>query len=95
MKRYYTYIITNRKNGTIYTGMTNDLKVRVYQHKYKLVKGFSSKYNLTKLVWFEEHRTPYKAIDREKQIKSWKRYKKVNLIEANNPNWNDLYEGLF
>jgi len=95
MKRYYTYIISNRKNGTIYTGMTNDLKVRVYQHKYKLVKGFSSKYNLTKLVWFEEHRTPYEAIDREKQIKGWKRYKKVNLIEANNPNWNDLYEGLF
>ncbi|PKD44615.1 GIY-YIG nuclease family protein [Rhodohalobacter barkolensis] len=95
MKCYYTYIITNRKSGTIYTGMTNDLAVRIYQHKQKLVPGFSKKYNLNKLVWFEEHRTPQDAIDREKQIKGWKRYKKIALIEEMNPQWMDLYKGLF
>ena len=89
MKSYYVYIMTNR-SGTLYTGVTNDLKRRVYEHKQKLVPGFTSKYNITRLVFFEETPDVYTAIAREKQIKGWLRAKKIELIEAMNPKWQDL-----
>lgn len=83
---------TNRKRGIIYTGMTNDIVQRIYQHKNKTYKGFSSRYNLDKLVWYEEFEWVRDAIAREKQIKGWTRAKKIALIEKYNPNWNDLYD---
>ena len=90
----HTYIVTNKKRGTLYTGVTSDLAVRVYQHKTKVFKGFTSRYNLDKLVWFEEHPRIVDAIAREKQIKGWTRKKKITLIEDYNPLWRDLYEFL-
>ena len=91
MRPYYTYIVTNKKRGILYTGMTNDLAGRAYQHKNKLVKGFTSRYNLNILVWFEEFQWVNDAIAREKQIKGWSRKKKIALIESFNPDWKDLY----
>ena len=91
-KRYFVYIITNKKNGVLYTGITNNLARRVYEHKEKLISGFTSKYNLTKLVFFEETHDVKAAIAREKQIKGWLRKKKIELIESRNPDWNDLSE---
>lgn len=93
-KMYYTYIVTNKKRGIPYTGMTNNLITRVHQHKHKLVKGFTSRYNLDKLVWFEVFDYVNDAIAREKEIKGWSRMKKFALIEKLNPNWVDLYEKL-
>ena len=90
----HTYIVTNRKRGTLYTGVTSNLSKRIYQHKTKYYKGFSSRYNLNKLVWFEEHARIVDAIAREKQIKGWVRKKKIELIEGFNPEWRDLYEEL-
>lgn len=75
--------------------MTNNIVERVYQHKQKLVKGFTSRYNLDKLVWFEEFEWVHEAIDREKQIKGWTRKKKIALIESMNPDWIDLYDQLY
>jgi putative endonuclease len=89
MKSYYVYIMTN-KSKTLYTGVTNDLIRRVYEHKHKLIPGFTQKYNITKLVYYEETSDVYSAIAREKQIKGWLREKKINLIESMNPNWVDL-----
>ena len=89
MKTYYVYIMTNH-SGTLYTGVTNNLERRVYEHKYKLVPGFSKKYNITKLVYCEEGKDADVALAREKQIKSWPRSKKVELIESLNPEWKDL-----
>jgi putative endonuclease len=91
-KSYFVYIITNKKNGVLYTGITNNLARRVYEHKEKLISGFTSKYNLTKLVFFEETHDVKAAIAREKQIKGWLRKKKIELIESRNPDWNDLSE---
>ena len=91
MKTYYVYIMTNR-SGTLYTGMTNDLKRRVYIHKQKLVEGFTKKYRIDRLLYFEETSSVESAIAREKQIKSWSREKKVKLIEEVNPTWADLSE---
>ena len=91
MKQYYVYIMTNH-SGTLYVGMTNDLHRRVWQHKQKLVEGFTKRYNITRLVHFEETPDVTAAIAREKQIKSWRREKKVRLIERVNPNWDDLSE---
>ena len=93
-KTYYTYIVTNKKRGIPYTGMTNDLIARVYQHKHKLVKGFTSRYNLDKLVWYEVFDHVVDAIAREKEIKGWSRKKKIALIEKMNMNWDDLYDQL-
>ena len=91
-KRYFIYIMTNKKSGVLYTGITNNLARRVYEHKEKLISGFTSKYNLTKLVFFEETHDVKAAIAREKQIKGWLRKKKIELIESRNPDWNDLSE---
>ena len=89
MKQYYVYIMTNR-SGTLYTGMTNDLKRRVYQHKRKLIPGFTTKYNIMRLVYYEETNDVRAAIAREKEIKGWLRKKKIALIESTNPKWKDL-----
>ena len=90
MRQYYVYILTNKKQGVLYTGVTNNLERRMYEHKNKLIPGFASKYNLKKLVYFEETIDVSAAITREKQIKGWLRKKKVALIELENPKWNDL-----
>jgi putative endonuclease len=89
MKQYYVYILTSN-SGTFYTGMTNDLQRRVGQHKQKLIPGFTSRYNVNRLVYFEVFNEPQQAIAREKQIKGWVRRKKIALIEEENPTWRDL-----
>jgi len=89
MKKYYVYIMSNRSK-TLYTGMTNNLERRVAEHKTKSIEGFTKKYNITKLVYYEEFDAPLEAIAREKQIKGWLRRKKIELIETQNPDWNDL-----
>ena len=89
MDQYYVYIMTN-KSMTLYTGVTNDLKRRVYEHKQKLIPGFTAKYRIAKLVYFEATADVYTAIAREKQIKGWLRVKKISLIESINPDWRDL-----
>ena len=94
MNEYYVYIMTN-KSRTLYAGVTNDLKRRVYQHKHKLIPGFTSKYNITHLVYFETTPDIKAAIAREKQIKGWLRSKKIALIESVNPTWQDLSAGWF
>ena len=88
---YYVYILTNRHNKVLYTGVTNDLKRRVYEHKNKLVEGFTKRYNIDKLVYFEMYKDIRLALNREKEIKGWLRVKKLALIEEKNPNWDDLY----
>ena len=94
MGQYYVYIMTNRSQ-TLYTGVTNDLQHRVYEHKQKLVDGFTKKYNLTKLVYYESTDDVRSAIGREKQIKGWLRAKKIALIESMNPQWRDLSDGWY
>lgn len=93
MKTYYVYILSN-KSKTLYIGVTNNLQRRMYEHKNKLIDGFSRKYNLTKLVYYEICQDVKNAIQREKQLKDWHRDWKVKLIESKNPNWDDLSEGL-
>ena len=92
--QYYVYILTNRR-GTLYVGHTNDLVRRVYEHKRKTTDGFSSRYNLDSLAYYEETSDVYEAITREKQIKGWLRRKKVALVEASNPSWRDLSHGWY
>ncbi|HYA13660.1 MAG TPA: GIY-YIG nuclease family protein [Syntrophales bacterium] len=92
MKNFYVYILCSKRNGTLYIGVTSDLIKRVYEHKNKLVGGFSKKYNVHRLVWYEMHETAEGAIIREKQIKKWNRQWKLNLVERVNPEWDDLYE---
>jgi len=94
MAQYYVYIMTNRSR-TLYTGVTNNLERRVYEHKQKLVEGFSKRYNLTMLVYYEATGDVRSAIRREKQIKGWLRRKKVALIESVNPQWKDLSCGWY
>lgn len=89
MNGYYVYILTNRSK-TIYTGVTNDLQRRLYEHRNKMIPGFTSKYRIDKLVYFEETNDIKVAIAREKQIKGWLRAKKIALIESINPQWEDL-----
>ena len=91
---YYIYILTNKDNKVLYTGVTNNLLRRVYEHRSKHVKIFTSKYNVSKLVYYEEAEDVYGAISREKQIKGYVRAKKVKLIESINPEWKDLYKVL-
>ena len=91
---YYVYLLASRKDGSIYLGVTNDIVRRIYEHRTKAVRSFASKYNITRLVWFEIYDDPISAISREKELKKWKRTWKVELIEAENPQWNDLYESI-
>lgn len=91
MKQYYVYIMTNNSR-TLYTGVTDDLVRRVYEHRNKLIEGFTRKYNITRLVYYEITSDVRVAIQREKQIKGWLRKKKIALIEAANPEWKDLGE---
>ena len=93
-KQYYVYIMTNKTNRVLYTGITNDLKRRVYEHKAKLVEGFTKKYNVNRLVYYEASREVESAILREKQIKGGSRGKKIRLVETINPKWKDWYDEL-
>ncbi len=90
-KQFYVYIMTNRPRfHVLYTGITGNLPRRVFEHKNKLIAGFTRRYNLTRLVYYESFAYPYAAIDREKEIKGWRRSKKIRLIESMNPHWYDL-----
>ena len=93
MKQSYVYILTNKNNTVLYTGVTSNLVKRIYQHKSKTFKGFAAKYNCEKLVYFETFDSIEMAIEREKQIKNYIRYKKLNLIKHHNPEWKDLADG--
>jgi len=90
-RKFYVYILTNKINGTLYIGITGDLIERTEQHKKKEIKGFTKKYNLTRLVYYEIYENPQDAIYREKQLKKWKRQWKLELIEKENRDWRDLY----
>ena len=94
MENYYVYILANRRNGTLYIGVTDNLIRRVYEHKNNLVDGFTKKYEIHDLVYFETTDSVVSAITREKQLKKWNRSWKLKLIEKDNPNWNDLYKNL-
>ncbi|WP_315798110.1 MULTISPECIES: GIY-YIG nuclease family protein [unclassified Bradyrhizobium] len=94
MKQPCVYIMANRRNGALYVGVTSDLPKRAYQHREGLVPGFTKTYGCKLLVWYEVHETMVAAIEREKQIKAGSRKKKLALIEAINPQWNDLYDAL-
>jgi putative endonuclease len=94
MKQYYIYILTSR-SGTLYTGITNNLHRRVYEHKHKLIEGFTTKYNVDRLVYYESFPNVRDAIGREKQIKGYRRSKKIALIESMNPKWQDLSDGWY
>ena len=93
-KQYYVYIMTNKNNTVLYTGVTSDLKKRVFQHKEKLADGFTSKYNVSKLVYYQIAQSAFAAISREKQIKGGSRAKKIELIDRLNPDWKDLSDTL-
>ena len=93
-RQYYIYIMTNTRNTVLYTGVTSDIKRRVYEHKEKLVGGFTRKYNITKLVYYELFNEVHDAISREKQIKGGSRQQKIDLINSMNNGWRDLYEEL-
>jgi len=93
-KQYYVYILASRRNGTLYTGITSNLIKRVWEHKEKAVDGFTKKYNIDKLAYFEQYIDSVKAISREKRIKKYPRKWKINLIEKENPHWKDLYKDL-
>ena len=91
---YFVYILANRRNGTLYVGVTSDVMRRTWQHKSDLVEGFTKKYGIHILVWFEMHGDIHEAIAREKRLKRWNRAWKIKLIEENNSGWNDLYDRL-
>jgi putative endonuclease len=92
MKQYYVYILASRRNGTLYIGVTSDLLKRIYEHKQNLIDGFTKKYSVHALVYYEAHNNIEEAITREKQIKKWERAWKMRLIEEMNPEWDDLYD---
>ena len=92
MKQPHVYILANKRNGTLYTGVTSNLPQRIWQHKNDLVEGFTKRYGVHTLVWYETHETMESAMTREKALKEWKRAWKLRLIEANNPTWRDLYQ---
>ncbi len=91
---FFIYILASSKHGTLYIGITSDLSRRVYEHKTKVVPGFTKNYDVTKLVYFETFDDALSTIEREKQLKKWRRDWKIRLIEETNPGWADLYEGL-
>jgi len=88
------YVLTNKRNGALYTGVTSDLVRRIWEHRHHLVEGFTSQYNVHKLIYFELHDDITQAIIREKQIKKWRRAWKLRMIEAMNPDWKDLYDSI-
>ncbi len=92
MRQYYVYILSSKRNGTLYIGVTSSLTKRVFEHKNNVVDGFTKKYNVHTLVYYEIYGNIQDAIVREKQMKKWRRQWKINLIEKNNPQWNDLYD---
>ncbi|NCO98463.1 MAG: endonuclease [Candidatus Moranbacteria bacterium CG_4_9_14_3_um_filter_40_7] len=94
MKSYFVYIMASQKNGTLYIGITSNLIKRAWEHKNNLVEGFTKKYKVHRLVYFEQTENVQSALIREKQLKKWRRKWKIELIEKNNPNWNDLYNNL-
>lgn len=89
IKKYFVYIATNKSN-TLYTGVTNNLSRRIYEHRHKIIRGFTAKYNINKLIYFQEFNTPEEAIAAEKRIKGWTRIKKIQLIKSLNPTFGDL-----
>ncbi len=93
-KQFFIYILTNKHHTVLYTGVTSDLKKRVYQHRMKRIAGFTSRYNVSKLVCYEVADNPEAAISREKQLKAGSRAKKIDLINGMNPQWQDLYQTL-
>jgi len=95
MDKYYVYILYNKRNGTLYIGITNNIERRISEHKSKTYKGFTSKYDITKLMYLEKFESSSEAYNREKQLKRWKRIWKLSLIEKENPNWVDLSEEWF
>lgn len=94
MKSFYVYIMTNKRNGTLYTGVTSDLSQRIWEHRNKVGDGFTKKYDITQLVYYEVFENPEDAISREKALKRWKRSWKIKAIEKRNPEWRDLYDEL-
>ena len=93
-KAYYVYMLASKRYGTLYTGMTSDLVKRVWQHRQEFVDGFTKQYGIKKLVWFEVHANPIAAITREKQIKKWNRAWKIELIQKENPRWDELFDAI-
>ncbi len=91
---HYVYMLASNKHGTLYLGVTNNLVRRTNEHKSKSVEGFSKRYDIDKLVWFEVYDDAINAITREKELKKWRRDWKIRLIEESNPNWDDLYPGI-
>ena len=94
MNSYYVYIMASRQNGTLYIGVTNDLARRIYEHKNDLVEGFTKKYGVHILVYYEQFQDIKLAVQREKQMKKWNRQWKINRIREQNPDWNDLYDSI-
>jgi len=92
MNQYYVYILASKKNGTLYIGVTSDLIKRIYEHKQKLIAGFTKEHDVHTLVYYEQHNEIEEAISREKQMKKWNRRWKIRLIEEKNPEWKDLYD---
>ncbi len=90
-RRYFVYLLASRKNGTLYCGVTRDLTARTWTHREGDIPGFTSRYGVKRLVWYEAHTDIHEAIKREKRIKKWPRAWKINLIEAQNPDWRDLW----
>ena len=93
-KKYFVYILASKRNGTLYIGMTNNIIRRSYEHRNKSIKGFTEKYDVHRLVYFETLNDPYQAIVREKQMKKWKRAWKIEIIEKENPTWKDLWDDI-
>jgi putative endonuclease len=93
-KAFFVYLLASGLRGTLYVGVTSDLMKRVWEHKSKVAPGFTARYGIDRLVWFETHETAEAAITREKQLKEWHRDWKMNLIERDNPHWTDLYSSL-
>jgi len=92
MKTFFVYILASQRNGTLYVGVTTDLMKRIWEHKNKKVKGFTEKYGVDRLVYYEQTNDAASALQREKTLKRWKRQWKLDLIEKENPEWEDLYE---
>jgi putative endonuclease len=91
---YFVYILASQRNGTLYVGVTNDLVRRVHEHREKLVEGFTARYEVSRLVWFDQTDSVEEAIAHEKRLKRWRREWKLALIEKSNPDWLDLYDGI-